>query len=86
MSTGVMPLPFSGCACVPEAKHVPGGSVLVLAGCFVLTFTISSEGEESACSAGDLGSVPALGRSPGEGNGSPLQYSSLENSIDRGAW
>ena len=37
-------------------------------------------------SAGDLGSIPGLGRSPGEGNGNPLQYSCLENSIDRGVW
>ena len=37
-------------------------------------------------SAGDLGSVPGLGRSPGEGNGNPLQYSCLENLMDRGAW
>ena len=36
--------------------------------------------------AGDLGSIPGLGRSPGEGNGNPLQYSCLENSMDRGAW
>ena len=36
--------------------------------------------------AGDLGSTPGLGRSPGEGNGYPLQYSCLENSMDRGAW
>ena len=36
--------------------------------------------------AGDLGSIPGLERSPGEGNGSPLQYSCLENSMDRGAW
>ena len=36
--------------------------------------------------AGDLGSIPALGRSPGEGNGYPLQCSCLENSMDRGAW
>ena len=42
--------------------------------------------KESACSAGDPGSVPELRRSPGEGNGYPLQYSCLENSIDRGAW
>ena len=35
---------------------------------------------------GDLGSIPGLGRSPGEGNGNPLQYSCLENSMDRGAW
>ena len=44
------------------------------------------DGKESACNAGDLGSVPGLGRLPGEGNGSPLQYSCLENSMDRGAW
>ena len=45
-----------------------------------------SEGKESACSAGYLGSVLELGRSPGEGNDNPLQYSCLENSMDRGAW
>ena len=45
-----------------------------------------SDGKESACNAGDLGSIPGLGRSPGDGNGDPLQYSSLENSMDRGAW
>ena len=39
----------------------------------------------SACNAGDLGSIPGLGRSPGEGNGNPLQYSCLENPMDRGA-
>ena len=42
--------------------------------------------KESACNAGDLGLIPGLGRSPGEGNGYPLQYSGLENSMDRGAW
>ena len=45
-----------------------------------------SKGKESACNAGDPGSVPGLGRSPGEGNGYPFQYSYLENSMDRGAW
>ena len=45
-----------------------------------------SEDKESACSAGDPGSIPGSGRSPGEGNGNPLQYSWLENSMDRGAW
>ena len=45
-----------------------------------------SDGKESACNAGDPGSIPGLGRSPGEGNGNPLQYSCLEISIDRGAW
>ena len=49
-------------------------------------FPHSSVGKESACSAGDLGSIPGMGRSPGEGNGSPLQYSCLENPMDRGAW
>ena len=43
-------------------------------------------GKESACSAGDLGSIPGLGRSPGGGHGNPLQYSCLENPMDRGAW
>ena len=42
----------------------------------------SSAGKESACNVGDLGSIPGLGRSPGEGNGYPLQYSGLENSMD----
>ena len=43
-----------------------------------------SDGKESACNAGDLGVILGLGRSPGEGNGYPLQYSCLENSMDRG--
>ena len=45
-------------------------------------FPCGSAGKESACNAGDLGSIPGLGRSPGEGNGYPLQYSGLENSMD----
>ena len=49
-------------------------------------FPSSSVSKESACSAGDLGSIPGSGRSPGEGNGNPLQYSCLENAMDRGAW
>ena len=44
------------------------------------------EGKASACNAGDPGSIPESGRSPGGGNGNPLQYSCLENPIDRGAW
>ena len=50
------------------------------------SFPHSSAGKKSACNAGDLGSIPGLGRSPGEGNGNPLQYSCLENSMDRAAW
>ena len=45
-----------------------------------------SEGKASACNAGEPGSIPGLRRSPGGGHGSPLQYSCLENPMDRGAW
>ena len=45
-----------------------------------------SDGKESTCNAGDLGSVPGSGTHSGEGNGNPLQYSCLENSMDREAW
>ena len=45
-----------------------------------------SDHKETACNAEDQGSIPGLGRSPGEGNGNSLQYSCLENSMDRGAW
>ena len=48
-------------------------------------FPQSSVGKESACNAGDSGSIPGSGRSPGEGNGNPLQYSCLENLMDREA-
>ena len=51
-----------------------------------LGFPGSSDGKESACNAGNLGLIPGLGRSPGEGNGNPFQYSCLGNSMDRGAW
>ena len=57
--------------------YLPGVKIRSLGG---------SEGKTSACSAGDPGLIPASGRSPGEGNGNPLQYSRLENSMDRGAW
>ena len=49
-------------------------------------FPGGSDGKESACNAGYLGSIPGLGRSPGEGSGYPLQYSCLENSMGRGVW
>ena len=49
-------------------------------------FLGASDGKESACNAGDLSSISGSGRSPGEGNGNPLQYSRLENPKDRGAW
>ena len=47
-----------------------------------LVFSCGSAGKESACNAGDLGSIPGLGRSPGEGKGYPFQYSGLENFMD----
>ena len=49
-------------------------------------FSGGSHSEESACNAGNPGSIPGLGRYPGEGNGYPLQYPCLKNSMDRGAW
>ena len=55
----------------------------------VYRFTMASlvaQMVESACNVGDPGSIPALGRSPGEGNGNPFQYSCLENSMNGGAW
>ena len=59
---------------------------------FINTYNLSFglplwlSGKESACNAGDLGSIPGSGRSPGEGNGNPLQYSCFQNSTARGAW
>ena len=58
------------CHGVSRLEGFPGGSVV----------------KNLPANAGDVGSIPGLGRSPGEGNGSPLQYSCLENPIDRGAW
>ena len=51
-----------------------------------LGFPGGSLSKESACNAGDLSPIPGLGRSPGEGHGNPLQYSCLENPMNRGAW
>ena len=51
-----------------------------------MAFPGGSAGTESACNVGDLGSIPGLGRSPGEGNGNPLQYTCLEIPLNRGDW
>ena len=51
-----------------------------------VVFAGGSDGNEYACNTGDPGSIPGLGRCPGDGNGYPLQYSYLENPMDRGAW
>ena len=53
---------------------------------FTTGFLGGSDGKESACNVGDWGLTHRLGRYPGEGHGNPLQYSCLENSMDRGAW
>ena len=49
-------------------------------------FPGGSDGKESACNVGDLGTIPRSGRAPGGGHDNPLQYSCLENPMDRGAW
>ena len=52
----------------------------------LISFPGGSVGKDTACNAGDMGLIPGLGRFPGRGNGNPLQYSCLENPLDRGAW
>ena len=61
-------------------------SNIYLGACRFLMLPRWLSGKESACDAGDLGSIPGLGRSLGEGNGNPLQYSCLEKPMDREAW
>ena len=58
----------------------------LLTGLVIIGFPGDSDDTESACNAGDPGLIPGLGKSPGEGNGNPLQYSCLENLKDRGVW
>ena len=57
-----------------------------LIGVLCASFPGGSDGKVSACNAGDPGSIPRLGRSPGEGNDNPHQYSCLKNPMDKGAW
>ena len=64
--------------------HISRITQYLVTGLFHLSFPGGSDGKESACNAGDLGSIPGKVRSTGEGNGYPLQYSCLENSMDRG--
>ena len=76
---------FALCLCVTYTWF------FLLSGLFISTtpknaFPGGSDGKESTHEAGDLGSIPGSERSPGEGNGNPLQYSCLENLMDRGAW
>ena len=68
---------------VPTFQEI-GGHIDIDA--YVLSFPHGSGSKVSSCNAGDVGSIPGSGRSSEEGNGNPLQYSCLENSMDRGAW
>ena len=68
----------------PQAADTPAHFIWYI--CMPPCFPGGSEVKAFACNAGDLGSIPGLGRSPGEGNGTPLQYSCLENPMGRGAW
>ena len=85
---GSLPLCHLRCPCILQL-------FMLYCFCEITTFNISfkyvsipcgSDGKESACSEGDPGSIPGSGRSPGEGNGNPLHYSCLENSMGREAW
>ena len=81
-------LPFV-CVCAGENMSIFGSNThkMIRSGLgSVLGFPCGSDGKESACNAGDLGSISGSGRSPGERSGNPLQYSCLENPMDRGAW
>ena len=60
--------------------------VKIIVGIPWLKASLMMHGKESTCNAGDMLLTPGLGRSPGKGNGNPLQYSCLENLMDRGAW
>ena len=66
--------------------HCVSFRYLILPSVSIWGFPGSSEDKASACNVGDPGLIPGLGRAPGEGNGNPLQYSCLENPMDRGAW
>ena len=78
LQVGSLPLHPLGNCVWPRGPLSPTSPVNISS----LGFPGGSAGKESACNAGDLGSVPGLGRSRGEGNGYPLQYSGLENSMD----
>ena len=69
---------------VSSVKHLLGKDLSATIRNSSMVFPGGSDSKESACNAGDLGSIPESGRYPGEGNGNPLQYSCLENSMDRG--
>ena len=76
MQNGACPVELDSCRVLVYALDPTSG----------YSFPGGSEGKESACCVGDVGLIPGWGRSPGEENGNPLQYSCLENSMDRGTW
>ena len=78
-------LPFPSAEDLPDPGIKPGSPALQ-ADSLPSGFPGGSDSKASAYNVGDLGSIPGLGRSPGEGNGNPLQYSCLENLMDRGVW
>ena len=71
---------------VPLSAIQQSSHLFQMTGVRIEQFTGGSDGKKSACSAGDSDLIPGSGRSPGEGNGNPVQYSCLENSMDRGLW
>ena len=73
-------------SCIPPAPQQSLWGLAASAGSQGSLTPCVSEGKASACNVGDTDSIPGSGRFPGEGKGSPLQYSCLENPIDRGAW
>ena len=80
---------WTGCQggpCPEEAGDWPDGSGVKWTHLGQNGFPDGSGSKASACNVGDLGSIPGSGRSPGEGNGNPPQYSCLENPMDGGAW
>ena len=83
-----LPLNYSGSpsmyVCTHTHTHTHTHTYIHIHSC--KGFPGGSDSKASVCNAGDPGSIPGLGRSPGEGNGSPLQYSCLENPMDGGAW
>ena len=79
--TAVLPLP----AVIPSTT-IPSTAIAIAAYYYCIWLSRWLSGKESTCHAGDAGAVPGLGRSPGEGNGNPLQYSCLGNPMDRGGW
>ena len=90
-------LPFISVTCSVASQFYDSVRALMTSTCLnmsnhlckvigILGFHGGSVSNESTCYAGDLGSIPGLGRSPGGGHGNPLQYSCLENTMDRGAW